>query len=481
MKPLIGVTGATGYVGGRLVPKLLAEGYRVRCLARDPRKLAGRPWRDRVEVVRGDVLDPESLARFLDGVHTVMYLVHSMASGERGFEDRDRTAAENTAFAANLMGVRRIIYLGGLGERGEGLSRHLTSRLDTGRALRSGPVPVTELRAAVIVGSGSMSFEMIRALVERLPAMITPKWVGTRCQPIAIRDVLRYLVGCLHEPRTAGGTFEIGGADVITYRDMMLGYARLRGLKRFMIPVPVLTPRLSSYWIDLVTPIPASYARPLVEGLRNEVVVTDDRIRELIPFEPLGYEEAVRLALARTEERHVETRWTEAELPYTRPAPAGYEGREVVDERELASAAPPEAAWRSVSGIGGARGWYVFDRLWDLRGLLDRMVGGVGMRRGRRDPDRLRPGDALDFWRVESVDPGRALRLHAEMKVPGRAWLEFEVSAAGRGSRIVQRARFRPTPFWGRLYWYCMLPVHAVIFRAMLRAIARRAERLAGV
>jgi hypothetical protein len=334
----------------------------------------------------------------------------------------------------------------------------------------------------VIVGSGSMSFEMIRALVERLPAMITPKWVGTRCQPIAIGDVLRYLVGCLGEERTARDSFDIGGADVITYKEMMLGYARLRGLKRFMIPVPVLTPRLSSYWIDLVTPIPASYARPLVEGLKNEVVVKDHRIRELIPFEPLGYDEAVRVALARTEERQVETRWTEAELPYTRSAPAvaGDDGSEIVDERALTCSAPAEAAWRSVSGLGGDRGWYVFDRLWDLRGLMDRMMGGVGMRRGRRDPDELRPGDALDFWRVESVEPGRALRLHAEMKVPGRAWLEFEVTPAGGGSRIVQRARFRPSPFWGRLYWYSLLPVHAVIFRAMLRAVARRAERLAG-
>jgi uncharacterized protein YbjT (DUF2867 family) len=498
----VGVTGATGYVGGRLVPRLLDEGYRVRCLARSPGKLDGRPWRDRIEVVRGDVLDPESLAPFLDGLHAVYYLVHAMAEGEHGFEERDRRAARGMARAAARAGVGRIVYLGGLGETGERLSRHLASRLETGRALREGPVPVTELRAAVIVGSGSMSFEMIRALVERLPVMITPKWVNTRSQPIAITDVLRYLVGCLAEERTAGGAFDIGGADVLTYRDMMLGYARARGLRRVMIPVPVLSPRLSSYWVDLITPIPASYARPLIQGLKNEVVVRDHRIRDLVPFAPMGYDEAVRRAMALTESGDVETRWTEASLPYVRlrrlrdprrAAAAGNPGTsgaasvstgpgEIVDVRTAFSAAPPEAAWRAISGIGGRRGWYAYDTLWNLRGLMDRMSGGVGMRRGRRDPDRLRPGDALDFWRVEAVEPGRALVLRAEMKVPGEAWLEFRVEPGGDGTSctVVQRARFRPAPFWGRAYWTALLPVHAVVFRGMVRAIAERAERMAG-
>ncbi len=501
-KPLIGVTGATGYVGGRLIPRLLDEGYRVRCLARSPEKLAGRPWRDRVEVARGDLLDPGSLAPFLDGLHAIYYLVHAMAEGERGFEERDRRAARGLAEAAGRAGVRRIIYLGGLGETGAHLSRHLASRLETGRALREGPVPVTELRAAVIVGSGSMSFEMIKALVERLPFMITPKWVNTRSQPIAIGDVLRYLTGCLEEERTAGGSFDIGGADIVTYRDMMTGYARARGLRRIMVPVPVLSPRLSSYWVDLITPIPASYARPLIQGLRNEVVVRDDRIRSLVPFQPMGYDEAVRRAVALTDQGQVETRWTEASLPYTHLGRMGGAGPgasgggpaasgaglgpagpgEIEDVRSAPSAAPPEAAWRAVSGLGGRRGWYAYDTLWNLRGIMDRMMGGVGMRRGRRDPDRLRPGDALDFWRVETVEPGRLLVLRAEMKVPGEAWLEFRIEPEGDGStcRIFQRARFRPVRFWGRAYWTALLPVHAVVFRGMLRAVCERAERIAG-
>jgi uncharacterized protein YbjT (DUF2867 family) len=476
VKPTIGVTGATGYVGGRLVPLLLENGYPVRVLARAPSKLDGRLWRDRVAVCAGDVLDARTLPEFMRGLDTAYYLVHSMAEGERGFEERDRRAAENFARAAEEAGVRRIIYLGGLGETGAGLSKHLASRLDTGRALRSGRVPVTELRAAVIVGSGSMSFEMIRALVERLPFMITPKWVNTRSQPIAIGDVLRYLVGCLADERTTGESLDIGGAEVLTYREMMLGFTRVRGLKRVMVPVPVLSPRLSSYWVDLITPIPASYARPLIEGLKNEVVVKDDRIRALIPFEPMRYEDAVRVALERESRGEVETRWTEASRSEV-VQPVAFTGREIVDDRVVVCAASPEAAWRAVSGIGGRRGWYAFNFLWTVRGAMDRMAGGVGMRRGRRDPDELRGGDALDFWRVESLRPGEELVLRAEMKVPGEAWLEFRVAPDGAGSRIEQRARFRPAPFWGRAYWYSLLPMHAIVFRGMLHAIARRAER----
>jgi hypothetical protein len=312
--------------------------------------------------------------------------------------------------------------------------------------------------------------------VERLPFMITPKWVNTRSQPIAIGDVLRYLVGCLADERTTGESLDIGGAEVLTYREMMLGFTRVRGLKRVMVPVPVLSPRLSSYWVDLITPIPASYARPLIEGLKNEVVVKDDRIRALIPFEPMRYEDAVRVALERESRGEVETRWTEASRSEV-VQPVAFTGREIVDDRVVVCAASPEAAWRAVSGIGGRRGWYAFNFLWTVRGAMDRMAGGVGMRRGRRDPDELRGGDALDFWRVESLRPGEELVLRAEMKVPGEAWLEFRVAPDAAGSRIEQRARFRPAPFWGRAYWYSLLPMHAIVFRGMLHAIARRAER----
>ena len=472
------VTGATGYIGGRLVPRLLAAGHRLRCLARDPSRLAGRPWPG-VEVVAGDALDAATLDRALAGVDAAYYLIHSLAAGERGFEERDRAAARNFGAAAVRAGVRQVLYLGGLGERQPELSRHLRSRQETGEALRATGAPVTEFRAAVIVGSGSLSFEMIRYLTERVPVMVTPRWVSTRCQPIAVRDVLDYLVAALGRPEAAGRVFEIGGPAVLTYGDMMLGYARIRGLRRWLLPVPVLTPRLSSYWVDLVTPIPRAYARTLVEGLRNEVVVHDDAARALFGVEPTPYLEAVRTALDDVERHRVETDWAASFPAGRRDAAVAMEEREgrVFERRSRAVRAGAGHVYAVFAGLGGRRGWPHADLLWRLRGALDRLVGGPGMRRGRRHPDELRPGDALDFWRVEAVEPGRSLRLRAEMKVPGRAWLLFEAVPEGPGrARLTQTAVFEPRGLAGALYWYALYPVHQFVFSGMVEAIGRRAE-----
>ena len=470
------VTGATGYIGGRLVPRLLTAGHRVRCMARDPSRLAGRPWPG-VEVVAGDALDPVSLDRALAGMEAAYYLIHSLAAGEQGFEERDREAARHFGAAAVRAGVRQVLYLGGLGERHTELSRHLRSRQETGEALRATGAPVTEFRAAVIVGSGSLSFEMIRYLTERVPVMITPRWVRTRCQPIAVRDVLAYLVAALGRPEAVGRLFEIGGPAVLTYGEMMLGYARIRGLRRWLVPVPVLTPRLSSYWVDLVTPIPKAYARTLVEGLRSEVVVHDDSASRLFGVPATPYLEAVRLALDNVERGEVETDWAGSFPASPRDGGVSLEEREgrVFERRTRRVRAGAGQVYAVFAGLGGRRGWYYASFLWHLRGALDRLVGGVGMRRGRRHPDELRPGDALDFWRVEAVEPGRSLRLRAEMKVPGRAWLEFEVTPAATGSTIRQTAVFDPAGLAGLAYWYGVYPLHARVFAGMLRAIAARA------
>lgn len=478
---LILVTGATGYVGGRLVPRLLAAGYHVRCLARDPARLAGRAWPD-VEIVAGDVLAPETLLPAMAGVGTAYYLVHSMAEGEQGFADRDRAAATNFAQAAASAGVQRIIYLGGLGQGN--LSRHLRSRQEVGDVLRQGVVPVTELRAAIVVGAGSMSFEMIRYLTERVPVMITPSWVKTPCQPIAIRDLLSYLLACLQEPRSTGRVIEIGGADVLTYGEMMLVYARVRGLRRVLLSVPVLTPRLSSHWVGLVTPIPSAYARPLIEGLRNPVVVRDGSAAELFPaIKPMSYEAAVRLAVQRTTLHQVETSWTSSlsATPYVNPVGTTLESVEgmLVERRVAEVRADAATVYRVFSGIGGRRGWLYANWTWRLRGIADRLVGGVGMRRGRRDPNTLVPGDALDWWRVEAVQPNALLRLRAEMKLPGRGWLEFRVEPHGEESALLsQAAYFQPTGLLGVAYWYGLYPIHRLIFSGMLAAIVRRAELL---
>jgi uncharacterized protein YbjT (DUF2867 family) len=479
------VTGATGYVGGRLVPQLLEAGYRVRVLARDPRRLEGRPWSARVEVVPGDVLRPETLPAALAGAGAAYYLIHSMA-GSGDFPHRDREAASAFGAAARAASVGQIVYLGGLGDPAHQLSEHLRSRQETGAALAAAGVPVTELRAGVIVGSGSLSFEMIRELTERVPVMICPRWVYTRTQPIAIRDVLAYLLAALVTPAARGRVVEIGGAEVLSYGEMMLGYAAARGLRRWLVPVPVLTPRLSSYWVHWVTPIPAPLARPLVEGLRNEVVVRDGVARELFPaIAPLGYRDAVRLALEQLERGEIETLWSDA-LASSRgdrpPVTLSHEQGMIRERRERSVAAPAATLFRVVAGLGGARGWLAWNVLWRLRGALDRLLGGVGLRRGRRDPDDLRVGDAVDFWRVEAVEPGRLLRLRAEMKVPGRAWLQFEAqplegeTGGAPAARLVQTAYFAPRGLGGLLYWYALYPLHAAIFSGLARRVAELAE-----
>lgn len=473
---LILVTGATGYVGGRLVPRLLESGRTVRCLVRDPARLQGRPWVDRVQVSTGDVLDAASLTEAMRGVGVVYYLVHSLGGGS-DFSERDIEAARNCAQAARAAGVARIIYLGGLGDPHAELSVHLRSRHETGEALRSAGVPVTEFRAAVIVGSGSLSFEMVRYLTERLPVMICPKWVNTRIQPIAIRNVLDYLVAALDVPASAGRIVEIGGRDVITYAGMMQGYAQARRLRRRLVAVPVLTPRLSSYWVHLITPIPAAIARPLIKGLGNEVVVRDDSACRLFPdIDPLDYRTAVRLALGRMAAGDVETAWSDAltssQGAATPVALMDTEGM-LIERRQLHVAAEPDAVFRSFCSLGGARGWGCMDWAWQLRGSIDRLCGGVGMRRGRRHPSVLRVGDALDFWRVEAVEPGRLVRLRAEMLVPGRAWLEFRSEpAAGGKTLLTQTAYFEPKGLGGLIYWYALYPIHGFIFSGMIRGVA---------
>ena len=474
------VTGATGYIGGRLVPRLLEAGHSVRCLARDPARLEGRPWRSQVEVAAGDCLRADTLPAAMAGMEVAFYLVHSMAGG-RDFEQRDVLAARNFAAAARAAGMARILYVGGLGDPDTDLSEHLRSRQETGAALRESGVPVTEFRAAVIVGSGSLSFEIIRYLTERLPVMICPSWLYTRAQPIAIRNVLDYLVAALDTPESAGRTIEIGGTDVLTYGDMLRGYARARGLKRWLVPVPVLTPRLSSYWVHLVTPVPAAIARPLIQGLKNDVVVREDLARRLFPHvQLLNYETAVRLALANLENGHVETAWSDAVASSQGDVPpvqlTTQEGL-ILERRQRLVAAPAEAVFRSFSQLGGETGWLYMDWAWRIRGAFDRLLGGVGLRRGRRDPYAVRVGDAMDFWRVEAVEPGHLLRLRAEMKVPGRAWLEFRAEPRGAASAVLsQTAFFAPHGLSGLLYWYALYPIHGLIFSGLVERIARRAE-----
>ena len=470
------VTGATGYVGGRLVPRLLAAGHHVRVLVRDPARLQGRPWLNQVEVATGDVLQPATLGPALESIEAAFYLVHSMLS-HGDFAAQDVAAARAFGQAAHEAGVQQIVYLGGLGDPQADLSEHLRSRQETGEALRQAGVPVTELRAAVIVGSGSLSFEMIRNLTERLPVMICPRWVFTRIQPISIDDVLEYLAVSLETPAARGRVVEIGGADAMTYGDMMRGYAAARGLRRLLIAVPVLTPRLSSYWVHWMTPIPAGIARPLIEGLRNEVVVRDDAARRIFPaIHPLGFAEAVRKALAQLEAGPVESTWSDA-LVTTEGDHAAVlltlrEGM-IIERRQETLESPTASAYAAFSRLGGETGWLYGNWLWRLRGALDRLAGGVGMRRGRRDPVEVRVGDALDFWRVEAVEPGRLLRLRAEMKVPGRAWLQFEAQPREpSGSRLIQTAFFAPRGLLGLLYWYGLYPIHALIFSGLVRRLA---------
>jgi uncharacterized protein YbjT (DUF2867 family) len=479
---LVLVTGVTGYIGGRLVPELLASGYRVRVLVRDQNRLQGRVWLNQVEVVQGDVLDPASIVTAMSGVSAAYYLIHSM-SGSADFDQRDLQAARNFGDAAHANGVERIIYLGGSGDPATDLSKHLRSRHQTGQALQEAGVPVTEFRAAIVVGSGSISFEMIRYLTERVPVMICPRWVFTRVQPIAIGDVLNYLVAALETPQSSGRIIEIGGSDVITYGDMMVGYARARGLRRWLLSVPVLTPRLSSYWVHLVTPIPASIARPLIDGLRNEVIVRDETARELFPqIEPMDYPSAVSLALADLEAHHIETSWSDAlvtsqgdVVPVTLSTQEGM----IIERRQQMVSTPPNVVFQMISSLGGQTGWLYLNWAWGLRGWIDRLVGGVGLRRGRRDPEVVRIGDAIDFWRVESVEPDKRLLLRAEMKLPGRAWLQFEThSYSGEQTRLVQTAFFAPKGLFGLAYWYLLYPIHRLIFAGMIRNLAQCAMEI---
>ena len=471
------VTGATGYIGGRLVPALSAAGHHVRCFARDSARLAERfPG---VEVATGDVFDRAGLMAAMRGCNVAYYLIHSMSTGRGDFTERDRQAATIFGEAARSAGIERIVYLGGLGEDGPALSRHLRSRHEVGSLLGAAGVPVTEFRAAIIVGSGSVSFEMVRYLTERLPVMIAPRWVKTRIQPIHVRDVIAYLVASLAVSESSGRIIEIGGADVLTYGEMMLRYARIRGLRRKLLIVPVLTPRLSSYWVHLVTPIPASIARPLIDGLANEVVVRNDGARRFFPaIVPIGYDEAVSRALNRYDAEGPETTWFDAfdvkELPGEFAGPT--QGM-LIDRREIVTVAAPQAVFGVFTSLGGKRGWLYADWLWGLRGVLDRLAGGIGTRRGRRSPTALRVGDAVDFWRVEAYQPYRLLRLRAEMKLPGYAWLQFETIARNDGrSALRQTAFFDPRGAFGFLYWYAAVPFHLLIFGNMAARIVAEAE-----
>jgi len=474
-EPLILLTGATGYVGGRLLRALEARGRRIRCLARRPEFLSGRVGSG-TEVIGGDLLRPDTLPPALKGVHTAFYLVHSMGSAG-AFEEEDRRAAANFGDAARRAGVRRIIYLGGLGAAEGGLSPHLRSRQEVGEILRLSGVPVVELRASIVIGSGSLSFEMIRALVERLPVMITPRWVSIPAQPIAISDLVDCLLAAEAWPAEETRIFEIGGADVVSYGDLMREYARQRGLRRRMIPVPVLTPRLSSLWLGLVTPLYARVGRKLIDSMRHPTVVRDNSAREILGIHPRGTPEAIATALANEDRELAETRWSDA-LSSAGPGPSwgGVRfGSRLVNSRSVRVPLPPAALFAPVRRIGGATGWYFGDRLWRLRGFMDLLAGGVGLRRGRRDPDSLRVGDTVDCWRVEEFQADRKLRLAAEMRLPGRAWLDFEVEGGESGSTLRQTALFDPVGLPGLAYWYFVYPLHQVVFAGMLRGIVRSA------
>jgi len=480
---LVLITGASGYIGGRLLPRLEKRGLRVRCLARRPEFLVDRVAAG-TEVVEGDVLRAETLVPALEGVRSAYYMVHSMGRpSQQGFEAQDLLAANNFGRAALAAGVTRIVYLGGLGDEDSDLSPHLRSRHDVGRALRESGVPVIEFRASVVIGSGSLSFEMLRSLVERLPVMVTPRWVHVTSQPIAIGDLLAYLEAALDLEAGESRIYEIGGADRVSYGELMREYARQRQLRRALIPVPVLTPRLSSLWLGLVTPLYARVGRALIESICHETVVRDDRARQDFKVEPLGVREALAAALANEDREFAETRWSDAiSSGGTDPGLFGKfggvrRGRRLADSRECELAVTPEEAFVPIRRIGGKVGWYAHDWLWQLRGFIDLLVGGVGLRRGRSDPEHLRVGDTVDWWRVETYEPASLLRLRAEMKLPGRAWIEFEVRPTERGSVVRQTAVFDPSGLLGLLYWYGVYPLHVAVFRGMLAGIARAAQR----
>ncbi len=481
------VTGATGYVGGRLVPKLLEKNHSVTVVVRDARRLADVPWRDRVKVVEGDLIDQGVVDEAAKGIDVLYYLVHSMSTS-KDFHTLERAIATTVADSAARAGVKRIVYLGGLHPEGE-LSRHLQSRKEVGDILLSSGVPTVVLQAGVIIGSGSASFEMIRHLTEVLPYMPAPKWVRNFIQPIAIRDVLHYLIHAADLDKKVNRAFDIGGPDVFRYGQLMNGYAVEAGLKqRPIAAMPVLTPWLASQWVNLVTPIPRSLAVPIIESLLHDAVMKNHDIDEAIapPVGGLtGYRKAVRLALARMREGEIETSWRNASVHGAPadplPTDPDWSGHTVyTDVRQVRCAANPGSLWKVVESIGGDNGWYSWPVAWAARGWVDKLVGGVGLRRGRRDQDRLVTGDALDFWRVEHIEPGRFLRLRAEMKLPGLAWLEFTVEPREQGgSRLTQRAIFFPHGLGGRLYWLAVMPFHGIIFQAMASAMSKKAASLA--
>lgn len=469
------LTGATGYVGGRLLKKLEELQFPLRCLARYPEALI-QDTNPQTEIMQGDVLHPESLDPALKGIHTAYYLVHSLTS-KGVFKEEESRAAQNFITAAQKAGVQKIIYLGALGSEKDELSEHLRSRQRVGDILRSGSIPIIEFRASIIIGSGSISFEIVRALVEKLPIMTTPRWVSTPTQPIAIEDVIAYLVEAQQKEFKQSEIFEIGGREVVSYQDLLMEYAKQRHLKRWMIPLPVLTPNLSSLWLGLVTPVYARVGRKLIEGLRNPTYVQNPKALQVFSIQPMGIHQAIERALKNENEEFIQTHWSDAFSSGKRAVSHSAKkfGLRLLDARKIRVSLPPEKAFEPIQKIGGERGWYTANLLWKMRGFVDLLLGGVGFRRGRRDPHDLKIGDALDFWRVIALEPGKRLLLRAEMKVPGRAWLEFLVEGDEKESTIFLVAFFDPLGLWGRIYWYSLLPFHGFIFGAMLKRIAQMA------
>ncbi|MBD3224081.1 MAG: DUF2867 domain-containing protein [Caldithrix sp.] len=469
------LTGASGYIGGRLLKLLENEPVNLRCLARNPDYLQPRV-NPNTQIIQGDVLDESSLDQALHHIDVAYYLIHSMGSA-KGFSETDRQAAENFGRACRRAGVQKIVYLGGLGDNDQPLSEHLQSRQEVGRILRESGVPAIEFRASIVIGSGSLSFELIRALTEKLPVMIMPRWVKIQAQPISIEDLLAYLIEAMYLQVDKSIILEIGGSDKVSYYDLMKEYARQRQLKRLMIPVPVLTPYLSSLWLGLVTPVYARIGRKLIESIVHPTVVSDNRATRYFSIQPKSAGEAIKSALHNEDKEFAETRWSDALSATVQTS--GYGGirmrSRLIDSRIRYVPIPPERAFKPIADIGGENGWYAYNMLWRLRGMLDLMVGGVGLRRGRPKNRTLQTGDTLDFWRVEKYEPPYELKLLAEMRLPGKAWLEFEVIAENNGSTIQQTAVFYPSGLAGLLYWYGIFPLHALVFRTMIRRIARRA------
>ena len=485
MEPVL-VTGATGYVGGRLVPRLLGEGHRVRAMGRSMEKLKARSWaaQPMVDLIEGDVLDRDFLKRACQGCWAAYYLVHSMKHEARDFAGTDRSAALNMVWAAGEAGLNRMIYLGGLVPEGQALSPHLESRAEVGRILASGPVPVTILRAAMILGSGSASFEIMRYLMDRLPVLVVPRWINNRVQPISIRNVLGYLAGCLDHDEVLGETFDIGGPGVLSYAELFQIYAEEAGLpRRWIIPVPFMSPRLGSYLVHLFTPVHASISRPLAEGLSNTMICVDERIKSIIPQDLMDCRRTIKRILVKRQQQIVETSWSDAgallPIEWVQTGDAEYAGGTIISAPyRIRLEATPAEVWAPITRIGGETGWYFADWLWRLRGWIDNVIGGVGWKRGRRNRNEVVVGDALDFWRVLEVQENRRLLLVGELKAPGEIVLDFRIRPLSEKETELQMiGRFLPRGLWGLLYWYTLLPFHIWIFSGVLRTIAERVGR----